>query len=203
MNRRLGEFQLLRRLAVGGMSEVYLARRVNAAPDDPLIVIKLLLPQVAQDPTFADMFADEARLAEQLDHPNLVHVIAWGEISGEHFLALEYVDGCSLAELLAHRRETGKAPLTPEIALGITESLLTGLGYLHELSDAGGHAVEAVHRDVTPGNVLLSRHGDLKLADFGIARHRLRKSRTKTGIVKGTLQYMAPEQIADDHIDRR
>jgi serine/threonine protein kinase len=212
MIRRLGDFELLERLAVGGMSEVYRAqvahdveRPEGEAADLPSgeVVVKLMLPQVAQDPAFVEMLADEARLAEKLAHPNLVRVIAWGEVDRERYLALEYVDGCSLATLLAHRREAELGPLEPALALALIDALLAGLRYLHALSDEQGRALEAVHRDVTPGNVLLSRDGELKLADFGIARHGLRKGRTKTGVVKGTLQYMAPEQLADDRVDRR
>lgn len=203
--RRLGDYELSRRLAVGGMAEVYLARpRSGKLCGDPPIdvVLKLLLPQHAKDPSFVAMFGDEAQLAARLDHPALVRVLDSGRVGDEHFLVMEYVDGVTLAALLDHTRRTAE-PLSPALALGIAAQLLEGLRYLHTASDESGRPLDVVHRDVTPGNVLLSRKGAVKLADFGIARHRLRQARTRTGVIKGTVQYMAPEQIAEDRVDRR
>lgn len=203
--RRLGDYELLRRLAVGGMAEVYLARPC-AGPlcsEPPLdVVLKLLLPQHAKDPSFVAMFGDEAQLAARLHHPALVRVLDSGRVGDEHFLVMEYVNGITLAALLDHTRHTAE-PLLPALALGIAAQLLEGLRYLHATSDESGRPLDVVHRDVTPGNVLLSRKGAVKLADFGIARHRLRQARTRTGVIKGTVQYMAPEQIAEDRVDRR
>ncbi len=191
----LGPYRIVRRLAVGGMAEVFEAQREGAAE---LVVLKVLLPQHAADPEFVAMLADEARLTAQLAHPNLVRVLD----VGEGYLALERVDGPTLAQLLRHHGREGGLP--PGLALLIAERLLEALAYLHGLRGEDGRSLEIVHRDLSPGNVLVSRRGEVKLGDFGIARHTLRSARTRTGVIKGTVQYMAPEQVAGGgETDRR
>jgi serine/threonine-protein kinase len=178
------------------MAEVLEARREGA---EQTVVLKVLLPQHAADPEFAAMLADEARLALDLVHPNLVRVL---EV-GEGFLAMERIDGPPLSAILRHVRRCGQG-LPAGLALLVGEQLLEALSYIHGRQDQHGRPLEIVHRDISPGNVLISRRGEVKLGDFGIARHRLRSARTRTGVIKGTVQYMAPEQVlGGDEVDRR
>lgn len=196
---KLGRYTLLRRLAVGGMAELYRASR----DDGSEVALKLVLPQHARDPGFVAMLMDEARLARELDHPGLVRVLDHGEVEGQAFLAMELVEGPSLAALIAAARRSGRA-LSPSLALYVARSLCEALRYLHGLRGADGAPLEVVHRDVTPGNVLVAASsGEVKLGDFGIAQHRLRQTRTRTGVIKGTVQYMAPEQVTGSGIDAR
>ncbi len=186
--QRVGGYRLVRRIAVGGMGEVFEARPEDGG--EP-VVLKVLLPQHAEAPEFLEMFSDEARLACRLHHPGLVRVHEAGRDGGTLFMVMERVDGPTLAQAL----ETG-GPVPPALALEVARRLLEALEYLHGLTDEHGRPLEVVHRDVTPGNVLLSRDGEVKLSDFGIARHRLRTVRTRTGVIKGTVQYLSPEQVA-------
>ncbi|MBI5537646.1 MAG: serine/threonine protein kinase [Deltaproteobacteria bacterium] len=195
-----GEYQLTRRIAVGGMAEIFEARR--AAPDSPAVVIKIPLPQFADDEQFLAMLRAEAQVCQALSHPNLVRLIEYGEVGAQPYLALEFVDGMSLDELLAKlRREGARLPLP--LGLYILEQLLEALAYVHEAKGADGQSLQIVHRDVTPHNVLLSRDGRVLLGDFGIARSNLRDNRTRTGVIKGKLRYLAPEQVTGSSVDAR
>jgi serine/threonine protein kinase len=196
--KELAGYRLVRRLAVGGMAELFEAQN----PELGAVVVKIVLPQYARDPEFGQMLEDEARLCERLDHENLVRVLDHGLERGRHFLVMEYVDGPSLAQVLAAARAARSFP-SPATALALCRQLLEALDYLHGLTDEDGAPLEVVHRDVTPGNVLISRDGRVKLGDLGIARHRLRATRTRTGVIKGTVQYMAPEQVTGDTADVR
>jgi serine/threonine-protein kinase len=172
------------------------------SPELGTVVVKIVLPQYARDPEFVQMLEDEARLCERLDHEHLVRVLDHGSDRGRRFLVMEYVDGPSLAQVLAAARGARSFP-SPATALHLCRQLLEALDYLHDLTDEDGAPLEVVHRDVTPGNVLVSRDGRVKLGDLGIARHRLRATRTRTGVIKGTVQYMAPEQVTGDTADTR
>jgi len=195
MVRKVGPYSIRRRIAVGGMAEVFAAvRDRNPSP----IVIKLLLPHYCEDGEFLQMFADEASLTTRLSHPNLVRTLGTGNHQGRPYLVMELVDGCTLARLLARQ---GRLP--SGIALTIAAGMLEGLDYLHGCADDAGHALNIVHRDINPRNVLLSRNGEVKLADFGIAHSRMRATRTRTGVIKGTVQYMSPEQITGPDVDCR
>jgi len=196
----LGRYRLVRRIAVGGMAELFEARQVET--DEPAVV-KVVLPQHARDAEFVQMLTDEARLAIKLSHPNLVRVLEYGHEGDQHFLVMEYVQGPTLAALLQAARQVDRPP-SPAVALSICRQLLDALRHLHGLTDEQGAALEVVHRDVTPANVLVDRDaGRVKLGDFGIAQHRLRVTRTRTGVIKGTVQYMAPEQVTGSGIDQR
>ena len=199
---KLGRYRAVRRIAVGGMAELFLARGVDGNDDAP-VVLKVVLPQHAGDPEFLQMLHDEARLAAKLDHPNLVRLLGHGDEGGRHYLVLEYVDGPTLSELLAAARGAGQPPPL-SVALDICRQLLEALRYLHQLADDDGRPLEVVHRDVTPSNVLVQPDDDrVKLGDLGIALHRLRGARTRTGVIKGTVQYMAPEQVTGSGVDAR
>jgi eukaryotic-like serine/threonine-protein kinase len=195
---RLDGYRVLRRIAVGGMAELFLAR----APDGREVVLKVLLPHLAAEPEFVELMGDEARLMERLEHPGLVRVYGHGRTERGPAIAMELVEGLSLGALLRHAGRSG-AGLPVGVSLGIADRLLAALEHLHGLRDEQGRSLEVVHRDVTPGNVLLSRRGEVKLGDFGIARHRLRVARTRTGAIKGTVQYLSPEQLSGSGSDAR
>jgi len=199
---RLGPYELLRRIATGGMAEVYLARRAGPHGFQKIVAVKRILPQYARDTDFVAMFVDEARVCARLGHPNIVSVFDFGEHDGELYMAMEYVDGTTGARLIraaANRNED--IPL--DICLYITLSILRGLEYAHSARDDEGKSLSLVHRDVSPGNVLIDRSGAVKLTDFGIARAAEIERRTDAGQLKGKLGYMSPEQVLGRDLDAR
>jgi serine/threonine-protein kinase len=199
---RLGPYELLRRLATGGMAEVYLARRAGPHGFQKLVALKRILPQFARDPDFVAMFVDEARVCARLGHPNIVQVFDFGEQDGELYMAMEYVDGTTGARLVRAAAGQGEE-LSLEACLHITLSLLHALDYAHNARDDEGKNLQLVHRDVSPGNVLIDRNGAVKLTDFGIARAAEIERRTDAGQLKGKLGYMSPEQVVGRELDAR
>ncbi len=197
-----GEFRLTRRIAIGGMAEIFEARRADADPSDSNIVLKILLPQYAEDPDFVRMLRDEAAVCQLLSHPNLVQLHEFGRVGRRPFIVMELVDGIALSDLIkCHGAQHRRLPIG--VALYVMGELLEALAYVHEACDADGKALRIVHRDVTPHNILLSRAGDVRLGDFGIARSNLRDARTRTGVIKGKLRYLAPEQVTGSSVDAR
>ena len=185
-----GRYELHRRLGRGGMAEVYLAR--DQLLDRP-VAVKVLFPALATDQGFVERFRREAQAAANLQHPNIVSVFDWGEANGTYFIVMEYVEGMTLAELL---RDEGR--LHPDRAAEITADIAAALGFAHRN--------RVVHRDVKPGNVLITRDGGVKVADFGIARALSDSSDmnlTKTGSVMGTATYFSPEQARGAPVDPR
>lgn len=196
----LGGYTLLRRLGEGGMAEVFLARQKSKQGIERLCVIKRILRTISQDPSFVKSFVVEAKLLAQLNHPNIVQLLELGEDNGEHFMALEYVDGCDLLRL----RELHGRALPVDIALSIFLDVCDGLAYAHDACDIDGRPLLLVHRDVSPSNVLVSVNGTAKIADFGIAKTEMPDTQhTQTGLVKGKATYFAPEQIRNQPLDRR
>jgi hypothetical protein len=198
----IGRYRLDRRLGTGGMAEVYLARQIGLAGFERRVAIKRPLPHLIDDPGYVAMLLDEARLVAQLAHPNIVQTYEVDRQGGTYYIAMEYVDGWSLRSLLRAARAAGEAP-SLAVSARIGSSLLSALAYAHEAVDGRGKKLGIVHRDVTPGNVLVGRDGTVKLVDFGVARSTARLSVTQTGIVKGTLAYMAPEQAVGGQVDAR
>jgi serine/threonine-protein kinase len=199
---RLGRYELIARLAVGGMAEVYLARHGELSGFKTLVVVKKVLPHLAENPEFISMFLDEARIASLLDHPNVVRIVEVGRAENDYFLAMELVQGKPLASLIRRATER-KQPLDPKLAALIMAQVAAGLHHAHGVSDAEGHPLGLVHRDVSPKNILVSFEGGVKVIDFGIARAMGRISQTNTGGMKGTVGYMSPEQAKSEAIDRR
>jgi serine/threonine protein kinase len=198
----LGPYELGERLGLGGMAEVFVAYRAGPHGFAKKVALKRILPELAQDARFVAMFCDEARISAPLCHPNIVQVIDFGESQGELFMAMEYVEGVSLAKLLRYvsgRRE--RFPLGA--ALFIAHEVLSGLSFAHEACDENGNPLSIVHRDVSPGNVLIGRAGDVKLADFGIVRSAYVDRRTYPGELKGKVGYMSPEQVMGVEVDPR
>ena len=199
---RLGPYELLQRIATGGMAEVYLAKRAGPHGFQKIVAVKRILPQLARDPDFTGMFVDEARVCAQLGHPNIVQVFDFGEHDGELYMAMEFVDGTTGARLIrAAAASEEEIPL--DACLHIALSVLRGLEYAHNARDEEGRPLNLVHRDVSPGNVLIDRSGAVKLTDFGIARATEVEPRTEAGQLKGKLGYMSPEQVVGRTLDAR
>lgn len=193
---KCGRFELERPIGAGGMGEIFLARD----PEGGRVAIKRLLSECANDPVFIGMFLDEARLVERLRHPNVCEVFEHG-LEGQHyFLAMEHVDGLSLEELLERRGHQG---LPFPLACRIVAEVASALDYAHRAEDDMGRPLGLVHRDVSPSNVLLSRHGEVKLADFGIAKATMLSENTAASIRRGKYAYMSPEQIAGEPLSSR
>jgi len=200
---RLGKYQLLRKLATGGMAEVFLAKTDGPMGFEKHLVIKRILPHLAEDPQFVDMFLGEAKLAAQLNHPNLVQLFDFGEAEGAYFIAMEYIDGPTLRLLLARAQDL-RSPISLGLAARIVSLAAEGLAYAHDFRDQmTDEPLHLVHRDVSPDNILVGRSGAVKLVDFGIAKARGQSHHTQAGTVKGKVAYMAPEQLRGEPLDRR
>ena len=199
---QIGKYEILRKLATGGMAEIYLARQRGNAGFEKLVVIKRILPNVAEDPSFVQMFLDEARLAATLQHPNIADVYDVGEAQGTPFFAMEYVHGQDVRNIrMASRKRNEHVPLS--IALAIVHGTASALDYAHEKVGQDGKPLGLVHRDVSSSNVIVSYDGAIKLLDFGIARAASRTHKTQTGTLKGKIPYMSPEQCRGLPLDKR
>jgi serine/threonine-protein kinase len=189
-----GPFDLLVRLGQGGMGEVWKARRRGAAEDAPFVVVKRVLPHLSGDAEIVRMFQREARLCARLEHPNIVRVLDFGEVSGELYLEMDYVHGIDVIQVMRRFSHTG---VPPGAAAYTVAAIARALAYAHALPDDDGHPLRLVHRDVTPSNVMLAVGGEVKLLDFGVAKalSEASESRTATGTLKGKFGYMAPEQV--------
>src|SRR5664279_2763166 len=198
----LGRYQLLSRLAVGGMAEVFLARQGELSGFKTLVVVKKVLPHLAVKPDFIAMFLDEARIASMLDHPNIVRITEVGRAGDEYFLAMELVQGKPLSSIL-QQSEKAKTPIPHPLAALIVANAAAGLHHAHQLTDASGHPLGLVHRDVSPQNIMVSFEGSVKVIDFGIARALGRLGDTVAGSLKGKMGYMAPEQARSENVDAR
>jgi TonB family protein len=198
-----GQYEILERIASGGMAELYRARRSGVEGFQKIVAIKKILPHLADNEGFITMFADEAKLAAQLNHPNIVHIYDLGKIEGGgYFIAMEHVEGRDLRAILDSARELG-TPLPVPLAVYIASKVASALDYAHRRRDAEGRDLHIVHRDVSPQNILISYEGDIKLCDFGIAKAASKVSQTESGALKGKIQYMSPEQAWGKPIDRR
>jgi serine/threonine protein kinase len=199
---RLGKYEILKRLATGGMAEIFLARVSGLPGFTKMVVIKRILPQLATKSDFIEMFLDEARIAATLQHPNVVQMYDVGVVDGNYFIAMEYLHGedvRSLQKTLWKREE--KVPL--EHALNIVIGVCSGLHYAHEKVGFDGKPLNIVHRDVTPQNIIVTYEGGVKLLDFGIAKASNRFGETRFGTLKGKVPYMSPEQCRGEALDRR
>jgi eukaryotic-like serine/threonine-protein kinase len=193
---------LLRRLAAGGMAEVYLARIAGAGGVAKLVAIKRIHPNHAADEGFGAMLLDEAKLAVSLSHRNIVQTLNVGRIDGSYFIVMEHVDGHDAGQVLdALRRQGRRFPI--DLAAHVIAEVCRGLDYAHRHLDGQGESTSIVHRDVSPQNVLFSFAGEVKLLDFGIAKTRSRRSDPDAGVIKGKYFYMSPEQAWAEPLDQR
>ncbi len=199
----VGPYELITKLAVGGMAEVFLARERGLAGLERLVVIKRILPHLADDPSFVDMFQREARIIAQVSHPNVVQIYGLGEEDGRYHIALEYIHGTTVRELQILATKASEA-LPVGVAIGIATQACRGLHAAHELKGFDGRPLGLVHRDVTPHNLMCTMSGDVKLLDFGVAKATNAGSEeTFSGDLKGKFSYMSPEQTLQQHLDRR
>lgn len=196
-------YQIISRLAIGGMAEVFLAKQHAAGGMSRTIVIKRILPHLADDQNFVDMFLREGRIIAQINHPNVVNILELGLDNGQYFMALEYIHGVTLRELqvLAHKQSV---PLEAPLALSIIVQVARGLHAVHETKDEAGNLLGIVHRDITPHNLMCTLTGNIKLLDFGIAKSTSHLDEaTYSGDLKGKFSYMSPEQALQKGLDRR
>ena len=197
-----GRYLLLEQLAQGGMATVYRAVLRGGPGFQKPAALKRVLRALSEDPEFVARFADEARIASTLAHGNIVQVFDFGKVEGEYFLAMELVDGPDLGTLVEAAQRRGQ-PIPIPAALFVCAALARGLGAAHRRTDEWGQPAPVVHRDVSPQNVLVSRAGEVKVADFGIAKAADKVLRTRTGLVLGKCRYMAPEQAAGEGVTPR
>jgi serine/threonine-protein kinase len=195
-----GNYRLLRRLARGGMAEVFLAQQQGVEGFQRRVAIKRILPHLSDSSEFRTMFLDEARLAAQLSHPNIIHIYDFGKVDDYYFIAMEYVDGVDMGRLIKLAKQT---PIPFELLARVMADICAGLHYAHNISDNAGKRLNVVHRDVTPQNVLVTYDGIVKVVDFGIAKATWQASRTRPGVVKGKYAYMSPEQVEGRMLDAR
>ncbi len=192
-----GKYFLLEKMATGGMAEIYKAKTFGVDGFEKIVVIKKILPHWAADPEFITMLVDEAKLAVQLNHNNIVSVLDLGSVDNDYYIALEYIEGCDLKTLMQRIAEKGnKIPV--DVACFIAMQTAAGLAYAHHKVDFAGNNLGVIHRDVTPHNILLSYNGEVKVGDFGIAKATSKKSFTATGMLRGKFSYMSPEQVRSE-----
>jgi TonB family protein len=199
---KFGQYVLVEKIATGGMAEVWKARMRGVEGFQKIVAIKKILPHLSDNQDFIEMFVDEAKLAAQLNHNNIIHIYDLGKIQSSYYIAMEYIDGFDLKTILRQGQERDN-PLNVELALFIASKIASALDYAHRKKDYEEKEMGLVHRDVSPQNVLISQEGDIKLCDFGIAKAASKASHTQAGALKGKLQYMAPEQAWGRNIDRR
>jgi serine/threonine protein kinase len=200
---RLLGYEILDRIGLGGMAEVYRARKSGAAGFEKIVVLKRLLPNLAADPVAQEMFIDEARIGARLQQRNVVQTFGLEQSAGGDLLmVMEYVEGVDLRRVM---RAAEKAALRIPLwfSLHLASEVLSALSYAHQLSGADGRPLGLIHRDVTPPNVYLSWSGDVKVGDFGVARTEASRRHTATGAIKGKLEYTSPEQLQGKKSDHR
>ncbi|WP_047859080.1 serine/threonine protein kinase [Archangium gephyra] len=203
MNPQLfGKYQLLKKLATGGMAEVWLARQKGIEGFAKNVVVKRILPHLAEDQEFVGMFGNEARIAARFNHPNIAQVYEFGEANGTYFIAMEFIHGEDLGRVMRKAYNAGGWIARP-LAIRIVASACEGLYYAHTRTDDNGKPLKVVHRDISPQNILISFDGSVKLVDFGIAKAADQATATKSGAIKGKFAYMAPEQAAGKPLDHR
>jgi serine/threonine-protein kinase len=201
---RFGKYTLIRKLAAGGMAELFLAIQKSVAGFEKLVVIKRILPAMNQDRAFIDMLLHEARVAATLSHPNIVQVFDVGSVDGAYFIAMEHVHGEDLRSIVRQMKKKDETEFPLEHALAIVLGTCAGLGYAHEKRDLDGTPLHIVHRDITPQNVVVTFTGDVKIVDFGIAKSNAeRPGQTQGGGLKGKVPYMSPEQARGEPVDWR
>jgi TonB family protein len=197
-----GQYDLIEPIATGGMAEVFKARMRGVEGFQKIVAIKRILPHLTENDEFVTMFIDEAKLAAQLQHPNIIHIYDLGKLERSYYIAMEYIDGKDLRSILRMLEEKERR-LPLGLAMFIASRLAAALDYAHRKRDMQGREMVLVHRDVSPQNVLISFDGDIKLCDFGIAKAASKASHTRAGALKGKLQYMSPEQAWGKDLDHR
>ncbi|HKO90579.1 MAG TPA: protein kinase [Polyangiaceae bacterium] len=195
-------YRVIEKIASGGMAEVFRAESAGLEGFKKTVAIKRVLPHLAQKKEFIGMFLDEARLSATLSHSNVVQVFDIGVGDETYFIVMEYVDGANLKSVVEHRKQINQ-PLAIEVACMIALKTCEGLAYAHEVQDALGQPLGIVHRDVSPPNVLITRHGEVKVVDFGLAKANSQLESSEPGIIKGKFSYLSPEAAQGEEVDLR
>jgi serine/threonine protein kinase len=199
---RFGPYELIDRVAIGGMAEVFKAKKAGVEGFEKVVALKRILPHLSDNKEFLDMFVDEAKMVAGLTHPNIVQIYELDRIEKSYYIAMEYVHGRDLRTIMRRAREKGlRMPL--DLSLRVVSQVCAALEYAHRKKDDRGRPMEIVHRDVSPQNILISFEGEVKLVDFGIAKAATKASNTDRGALRGKLLYMSPEQAWGRTIDRR
>ncbi len=198
----MGTYRLIKRLAVGGMAKVFLGKIVGAEGFEKPVAIKRILPSYGQEESFKELFLREARLSVMLQHANVVQVLDLGSLRGGLYMVMEFVDGENLRALL-RAAQAHRVALSLREACFITQQVAKGLAYAHSRTDRSGAPLNIVHRDVNPSNVMIASTGEVKLANFGIAKATDGHKETQSGILKGKINYLSPEQVLDHPVDQR
>jgi len=200
--REFGAYTLLKRLAVGGMAEVYVAKAQGIGGFEKLVAIKVIHPRLSEDEHFITMLVEEAKLSVLLTHGNIAQTFDLGCIDETYFIVMEYVDGADAYRILK-RCEARKRQLPIDVCTYVVSEVANGLDHAHRKRDSSGKPLNVVHRDISPQNVLISHTGEVKIVDFGIAKAALRTGQTEAGVIKGKYYYMSPEQAWGDPLDHR
>jgi len=199
---KFGRYALLDKIGSGGMAEIYRAKTFGAAGFEKEYAIKLIIPSLVDDTEFVEMFINEAKIVVNLYHANIVQVFDLGEIDGQYYIAMEYVHGNDLLDILARCAERNiKIPLN--LVLFVAMEMLKGLNFAHTAKDPYGEQLDIIHRDVSPSNIMISYAGDVKVGDFGVAKAAIERSLTQSDTLKGKVGYMSPEQVMGEEIDAR
>ncbi|MBN8230755.1 protein kinase [Corallococcus macrosporus] len=194
-----GRYAVLRRVAVGGMGEIFLARQVGVSGFERPVILKSLLPDLLEHEGSVEMFLDEARVAAHLNHPNVVSLYEVGAWQGTFYIAMEYIEGENLGRLAKAAARAG-TPLPHRVCAQMIRDAALGLDHAHHARDSQGAPLELVHRDISPQNIMVRLDGLTKVVDFGVAKATIRASRTRTGVLKGKLRYMSPEQVRNEPV---
>jgi serine/threonine protein kinase len=197
-----GNYLLLKKIGTGGMAELYLARQNGVRGFERVLAIKRILPHLTEDGDFIEMFINEAKLAAQITHPHVAQVYDFGAVDGVYYMAMEYVMGKSLSYVLSAGKKR-EYPIPFRHALYITAKIAAGLDHAYRGKTVGGEPLGIIHRDISPQNILVAYNGDVKLVDFGIAKAASSSTHTQTGIIKGKLSYLSPEQAWGKRVDHR
>src|SRR5437763_3905725 len=202
MHPTFGRYELLKRLAGGGMGEVYLARQRGIDGFQKLLVITSLLPHLCEDEEFIIMCKDAARVAAQLLHPNICQVFEFDQVGGVYYMSMEYLRGEDLRRLWKACEQKG-TPLRVPLICRVISDAAAGLDFAHSMRDSKGEPYNIVHRDISPQNILVTFEGGVKVIDFGVAKAAGRAQHTRTGALKGKYSYMSPEQVSGANVDNR
>jgi len=202
MTQQFGKYLLLKRLALGGMAEIWLAKQLGVQGFEKLVVVKKILEQFAGEKEFVSMFLDEARLAATLNHPHVVQIYDLGQEGVSFYIAMEFIAGHDLLSVL-RKCKNAQLALPPALAARMLAGACDGLHYAHTRKDHRGNPINLVHRDVSPSNLLVTYDGGLKVVDFGIAKAESHSTKTEAGKLKGKFSYMSPEQIRAEPLDAR
>ena len=201
-DRQFGPYNLVKKMAAGGMAEVWEARKTGVEGFEKRVAVKLILPHHAENAEFVEMFLDEGRIAANLDHPNVCAILDLGEAEGTFYIAMEFIDGVVLSQIMKESARRSQF-IPPEHCVQIIMGACGGLDYAHSRSDGKGSPLNLVHRDISPQNVMVSNDGNVKVVDFGIAKAANQLHETRAGVFKGKYAYMSPEQATGKKLDRR